>query len=70
MEKPADINLPVIANEYAETIVQALAIAQQNKQINGPADLQLLIAAGLETALEDFLERLPGGNVKKIELNG
>lgn len=66
MEKPADINLPALANEYAENIVQALAIAQRNKQVNGPADLQLLIAAGIETALEDFLERLTV--TPKIEL--
>lgn len=66
MEKPADINLPALANEYAEPIIQALAIAQSNKQINNPADLQLLIAAGIETALEDFLEKLTV--TPKIEL--
>jgi hypothetical protein len=66
MKKPDNIDLPALANEYAGSIVQALAIAQQNKQINGPADLQLLIAAGIETGLEDFLEKLD--NTPKIEL--
>jgi len=67
MEKPADINLPALANEYAESIVQALAVAQRNKQVNGPADLQLLIAAGIETALEDFFEKITV--TPKIELD-
>lgn len=66
MEKPTNINLPVLANDYAGSIVQALAVAQQNKQVNGPADLQFLIAAGIETALEDFLEKLDTS--PKIEL--
>lgn len=58
--------LPVYSLEYAVEIVQALAIAQRNGQVSGPDDLQKLIAAGIETAFEDLLEKLD--EPSKIEL--
>lgn len=60
------VNIPALSREYAASIVQALAIAQTNKQINGPADLEMLIAAGIETSLEDFEFKLKA--TPKIEL--
>jgi hypothetical protein len=58
--------LPIYSLEYAEQIVQALAIAQRQGQVSGPTDLQKLIAAGIETAFEDLLEKLD--EPSKIEL--
>lgn len=65
-ESKNELNIPQLSQEYASAIVQSLAIAQKNKAISGPGDLELLIAAGLETALEDFKEKLLAKS--KIEL--
>lgn len=51
-------DLAVLSAEYAKSIVQALAIAQKNNAITGPNDLEMLISAGIETALIDFQEKL------------
>jgi hypothetical protein len=64
--KELKVGLPVYSLEYAAQIVQALAIAQKNGQIAGPTDLEKLIAAGIETAFEDLLEKLD--EPSKIEL--
>lgn len=61
-----ELDIPQLSKEYANAIVQSLAIAQKKKAISGPGDLELLIAAGLETALEDFQEKLTAK--PKIEL--
>jgi len=61
-----ELDIPKLSREYASAIVQSLAIAQKNKSINGPGDLEILISAGIETALEDFKEQLT--NSPKIEL--
>ena len=65
-DKSTELNKGILSQEYAASIVQALAIAQKNKQITGPNDLQMLIAAGIETALEDFEAKLK--ETPKIEL--
>lgn len=61
-----ELDIPQLSKEYANAILQSLAIAQKNKAISGPGDLEVLIAAGLETALEDFQEKLTAK--PKIEL--
>jgi len=63
-----EIDIPFLSKEYANSIVQALAIAQKNKAISGPKDLEALVAAGIETALEDFKEKLEHKEETKIEL--
>lgn len=68
MAESTELNIPVLSAEYAASIVQALAIAQKNKAINGPSDLQLLISAGIEEALIDFQEKLKEQQTPKIEL--
>jgi len=59
--------LAILSAEYAKSIVQALAIAQKNNAITGPNDLEMLIGAGIETALIDFQEKLKA-TPPKIEL--
>lgn len=63
-----EINIETLSKEYANSIVQALAIAQKNKTISGPKDLEALIAAGVETALIDFKEKFTAKEDNKIEL--
>lgn len=62
------INIQTLSKEYGNSIVQALAIAQKIKAISGPKDLEQLIVAGIETALEDFKEKLEAAATTKIEL--
>lgn len=62
------IDIPALCNDAATGVVQSLAIAQQMKQINGPDDLQKLIAAGIETAIEDLFEKMNAAVTPKIEL--
>jgi hypothetical protein len=69
MEEPIknDFDLQALCFGYAGEVVQALAIAQKGGQITGPEDLQRLIAAGIETAFEDLLEKMKPKS--KIELS-
>lgn len=56
-----------IAKEAAEETVQALALAQQMGMVNSQAELTVLIASGIETALEEYVIQIE--NQSKIILN-
>lgn len=56
-----------IAKEAAEETVQALALAQQMGMVNSQAELTVLIASGIETAIEEYVVQIE--NQSKIILN-
>lgn len=53
-----------IAKSAAEETVAALAIAKQMGIVNSQAELTVLIASGIETAIEEYVVRLE--NLSKI----
>jgi hypothetical protein len=56
-----------IAREAAEETVQALALAQQMGMVNSQEELTVLIASGIETALEEYVVQIE--NQSKIIIN-
>lgn len=69
MEKTDNtLDITKLSREYGASIMQALAISQQNGTIKNPTDLEELISAGIETALEDYKEKLFHDENSKIEL--
>lgn len=46
-----------VAAEGAKQTMQALAIAQQMGMVNSEADLTVLLAAGMETVIEEYISR-------------
>ena len=56
-----------IAKEAAEETVQALALAQQMGMVNSQESLTVLIASGIETALEEYVVQIE--NQSQIILN-
>jgi hypothetical protein len=56
MEK--QINIKEIAAEYAGTVIKSLAITQNMGLMATEEDLRNLIAAGIETALEDLIVKI------------
>jgi hypothetical protein len=56
-----------ISREAAEETVQALALAQQMGMVNSQESLTVLIASGIETALEEYVVQIE--NQSKIILN-
>lgn len=46
-----------VAAEGAKQTVQALAVAQQMGMVNSEAELTILLAAGMETVIEEYLSR-------------
>jgi uncharacterized Rmd1/YagE family protein len=49
------VSIPEIAKDHATMTVKSLALAQSMNLVSTEEDLTNLIAAGIETALEDFL---------------
>jgi len=69
MEKTDNtLDITKLSKEYGASIMQALAISQQNGTIKNPNDLEELISAGIETALEDYKEKLFNDKKTEIEL--
>ncbi len=56
-----------IAREAAEQTVQALAIAQQMGMVTSQEELTVMIASGMETVLEEYVQQI--SNQSKIILN-
>ena len=56
-----------ISREADEETVQALALAQQMGMVNSQESLTVLIASGIETALEEYVVQIE--NQSKIILN-
>jgi hypothetical protein len=56
-----------IAREAAEETVQALALAQQMGMVSSQEELTVLIASGIETALEEYVIEVE--NQSKIIIN-
>jgi len=56
-----------IAREAAEETVQALALAQQMGMVSSQEELTILIASGIETALEEYVIQIE--NQSKIIIN-
>jgi hypothetical protein len=56
-----------IAREAAEETVQALALAQQMGMVSSQEELTVLIASGIETALEEYVIQIE--NQSKIIIN-
>ena len=56
-----------IAKEAAEETVQALALAQQMGMVNSQESLTVLIASGIETAIEEYVVQIE--NQSQIILN-
>ena len=56
-----------ISREAAEETVQALALAQQMGMVNSQESLTVLIASGIETALEEYVVQIE--NQSQIILN-
>jgi hypothetical protein len=56
-----------IAREGAEQTVQALAIAQQMGMVTSQEELTVMIASGMETVLEEYVQQI--SNQSKIILN-
>jgi hypothetical protein len=56
-----------IAREAAEETVQALALAQQMGMVSSQEELTVLIASGIETALEEYVIQIE--NKSKIIIN-
>ena len=52
------LSIAEIAKEHAIMTVKSLAIAQSMNMVSTEEDLTNLISAGIETAIEDFLEAL------------
>jgi hypothetical protein len=50
-------NIIDIAKSHAVDTVKALAIAQRMNMINTEEDLTSLISSGIETAIEDFIQK-------------
>lgn len=50
-----DLNIQQIAKDHATMTVKSLALAQSMNMVSTEEDLTNLIAAGIETALEDLL---------------
>lgn len=46
-----------VAAEGAKQTMQALAIAQQMGMVNSETDLTVLLAAGMETVIEEYISR-------------
>lgn len=53
-----DLNIQKIVEEYAESVVQSIAIAQRMGMLENEDDLKQLISAGMECAVEDAILRL------------
>lgn len=69
MEKTDNtLDITKLSREYGASIMQALAISQQNGTIKNPNDLEELISAGIETALEDYKEKFFNNKKTEIEL--
>lgn len=47
-----------IAAEGAKHTIQALAVAQQMGMVNSEADLNVLLTAGMETVIEEYINRV------------
>lgn len=56
-----------ISREAAEETVQALALAQQMGMVSSQEELTVLIASGIETALEEYVIQIE--NQSKIIIN-
>lgn len=56
-----------IAAEGAQQTVQALAVAQQMGMVSSESELTILIAAGMETVLEEYVSAVE--NQSKIILD-
>jgi hypothetical protein len=56
-----------ISREAAEETVQALALAQQMGMVNSQESLTVLIASGIETAIEEYVVQIE--NQSQIILN-
>lgn len=50
-----ELNIQQIAKDHAAMTVKSLALAQSMNMVSTEEDLTNLIAAGIETALEDLL---------------
>lgn len=66
MESNQDL-IQKIAAEGAQQTVQALAVAQQMGMVTSEQELTVLIAAGMETVLEEYIAAVE--NQSKIILN-
>ena len=53
-----ELNIQQIAKDHAAMTVKSLALAQSMNMVSTEEDLTNLIAAGIETALEDLLIEL------------
>lgn len=49
------LKIKQISNDTAEQIVNALAVAKQMGLLNSQEDLVMLVANGIEVALEEFV---------------
>jgi DnaJ-domain-containing protein 1 len=54
----SQINIKEIAAEYAGVVVKSLAISEKMGMMTGEEDLRNIIAAGIETALEDLIVKI------------
>ena len=67
-----EVDVKKFSYDCAGGMVDALAIARQMNQLHNQEDLRKLLAAGLETAIEDFMALLQGKKPEapkpKIEL--
>jgi hypothetical protein len=52
------ISIREISEQYASETIKALSIAQKMGAVSTEEDLRNLIAAGIETALEEFISKL------------
>lgn len=57
MENP-DLDFKKMVDEYADSVVQSIAVAQRMGMLENEDDLKQLIAAGMELAVEDALIKL------------
>lgn len=61
--------IETIAKTAANETVSALGIAQQMGMVTNQQELTVLIASGIETALEEFVEQLEKEDSNQIILN-
>lgn len=68
MESNAEL-IQTIAAEGAKQTVQALAVAQQMGMVSSEAELTVLIAAGMETVLEEYINQVENQSKSSIILD-
>lgn len=56
------VSIAKFSREHAVDLVKTLAVAQRMNMVQTEEDLTNLMAAGIETALEDFIQKMDSLN--------